>query len=423
MITYNYFGKEQKVYYDKLENGLDVYIIPNKKLDKFHIEMVVKYGSEIEKVKLSDGKELTIPHGTAHFLEHKMFDMEEDDGISYFAKLGLYANAGTNYYSTRYFIDGNNHFKEGLDYLLNMIFTPYINDDTVKKEYGIIEQEIKMYDDEPFWIIDNYFRESFYQNILKYKISGTIDDIHQIDSYVLNKVYEIFYKPSNMFLVISGNVSYSKTIEIIKNNKKLNKHFSKEKISFEEKKETSNVVSEYRELKLNILIPKVRYAFKFDLNDFKYQDKNKLRYYLNLIFAFLFEDGSIFDEEIVEKKIATYYYLDHFRKDNIYTLDIEGESLYADLFKEEVDKTLENISINEADFERIKKIWYSIIIRSLDNPIVLADSIVTEILLNDKYVDEKDIIDSLKYSDLRNIIKELNFKNKTFMLILPKEEK
>ena len=29
MITYNYFGKEQKIYYEKLPNGLDVYVVPN----------------------------------------------------------------------------------------------------------------------------------------------------------------------------------------------------------------------------------------------------------------------------------------------------------------------------------------------------------------------------------------------------------
>ena len=422
MKIFNYFGKEQRVYYEKLDNGLEIYVVPNKNIKRYHIEAVTKYGSEIEKVKLSNGKYLSIPHGTAHFLEHKMFDMEEGDGISYLSLLSIYANAGTNYFSTRYYIDGKKHFKEGFEYFLKMIFTPYFNQESIEKEMGIIEEEIKMYDDEPFWIIDEHFRDSFYKNILKNKISGTKEDIHEINSELLNQIYNIFYQPSNMFLVISGNVSLKKTFDIIKNNKELNSpRITNKEIVYDMKKEPREVINEYREMKLNIAFPKVRYAFKFDLNDFSYKDKPVLRYYLNLIFSTLFGEGSLFDEEIIEKKLATYYFIDHFRKDNIYTFDIEGESEYADLFKEEVDKTLKNIYIEEEDFLRIKKTWYSLIIKSLDKPEIVADSIITDILLNNKYTDEKEIIDSLKYEEVNDIVKEINFNNKTFMLSLPKE--
>ena len=420
-MVYSYFGKEQKVYYEKLQNGLEVFVLPNRNINRFHVELVTKFGSEIEKVKLDNGKYLTIPSGTAHFLEHKMFDMEEIDGLSYLAKLGIYSNAGTNYYSTRYYLDGNKNFKEGLEYLLKMIYTPYINDDTVNKEMGIIEEEIKMYDDEPMWIMDSYFRENFYQNILKKNIAGTVTSIHEITSDILNKIYDIFYQPSNMFLVVSGNVSYKKIMDILNNSKELNARITNKEIIYEKKYEKREVLNEYYELKLNIITTKFRYGFKFDLNDFTYSNKTVLRYYLNLVFMALFGEGSTFDEIVPEKRLASSFYVDHFRKDNIYTLDFDGESEYADLFKDEVDKTLKNIDISMEDFERVKKIWYSVIIKGLDNIEVVANSIVSDIMINGKYQDEKKIIDSLKYDELKSIIKELNFNNKTFMLVLPKE--
>ena len=421
MKTFHYFGMEQKVFYEKLDNELDVYIVPNKNIKKFHIEMITKYGSDIEKVKLSDGTFLTIPHGSAHFLEHKVFDMEDESAISHFAKMGLYSNAGTNYFSTHYYVEGSKHFKDALEYLLKMIYTPYITDDTVNKEMGIIAEEIKMYDDEPFWLIDEQFRKCFYKNIMQDKIAGTEDDIHTITSDILNKVFDIFYQPSNMFMVISGNVEVKKILNILKENSYLNNHFIKKTIVYQEKKEPKEVVNEYYRMELNVSIPKFRYAFKFDLNDFKYHDKNILRYYLDLIFSVLFGDGSDFEEMVTEKKLVTYFFDDHFKKDNIYTLDFEGESEYADLFKEEVDKQLMNITINESDFERIKKVWYSLMIRSLDNPDAIAASLISNILLNHQYIDEKNIIDNLKYEDLKEIIKDLNFNNKTFVLVLPKE--
>ncbi len=422
MITYHYFGKEQKVLYEKLENGLEVYILPNKNVNSFHIEIVTKYGSEIEKVKLLDSNEyLTIPAGTAHFLEHKLFDMEDEDAISHFAKYGLYTNAGTNYFSTRYYVDGNKHFNVALDYLLKMVYTPYISDETVNKEMGIIEEEIKMYEDEPIWILDDGLREVLYQNILKEKIAGTVASIHKINSDILNKVYNIFYQPSNMFMVVSGNVSPKKVMDIITNNKEINSHITNKEIIYEEKEETKDVLEEYKEIKWNIFVPKLRYAFKLDLNDFSYPDKRLLRQYLDIIFTVLFGDGSPFDEEVLEKNIVSYFFLDHMKNKNIYTFDLEAESEYADLFKEVVDRTLSNINITREDFERAKKVWLSLMIRCLDNIEMMANAIINDILLNDVYQDAKELLDKLRYEELEKIINEIDINNNSFVLMLPKE--
>ncbi len=422
MMTYHYFGKEQKVLYEKLDNGFEVYILPNKNINKFHIEIVTKYGSEIEKVKLLDSDEyLNIPSGTAHFLEHKIFDMEEEDAISHFAKYGLYTNAGTNYFSTRYYVDGNKNFKEALDYLLKMVYTPYISDETVNKEMGIIEEEIKMYDDEAIWILDDGLREALFQNILQKKIAGTVSSIHEITSDILNKVYNIFYQPSNMFMVVSGNVSPKKILDIIKNNREINRHITKKEIIYKEKKEFREVQEEYKEIRWNVCIPKLRYAFKLDLNDFNYPDKRLLRYYLDIIFTVLFGDSSSFDETVIERNIVSYFYLDHFKNKNIYTFDLEAESEYADLFKDEVDKTLKNINITEEDFLRAKKVWISLMIRSLDNIEALANAVINDILLYDTYQDEKDYLDKLNYQELIKIVKEININNNSFVLMLPKE--
>ena len=420
MMMYHYLGKEQRVYYEHLDNGLKVFILPNKNVAKFHIEIVTKYGSEIARTQLLDSnKYIDIPAGTAHFLEHKLFDMEEEDGISHFAKYGLYTNAGTNYFSTRFYVDGNKNFKEALSYLLKMVYTPYITNETVNKEMGIIEEEIKMYDDEAIWVLDEALRESLYKNILQEKIAGTVESIHEINSDILNEVYNIFYQPSNMFLIVSGNVSKKTVLDILQNSEELNNHITKKDIKYEIKKETSEVLSEYKEIRWNICIPKVRYALKFDLNDFKYSDKRLLRFYLDIIFSILFGDGSIFDENVLEQNIVNYFY--HFKNDNIYTLDLEAESEYADLFKEEVDKTLKNIVIKEEDFLRVKKVWLSLMIRCLDNIEMLSNYIINDLLLNDSYIDEKELIDKLSFNDIKEIIKDLDFSNKSFILMLPKE--
>ena len=87
MIKYNFFGKEQKIYYEKLDNGLDIFLIPNKKVKKYHLEISVKYGSEIEEfIPIKEKEYYKLPLGVAHFLEHKMFDMENSDPFDFYGK-------------------------------------------------------------------------------------------------------------------------------------------------------------------------------------------------------------------------------------------------------------------------------------------------------------------------------------------------
>ena len=87
-----------------------------------------------------------------------------------------------------------------------MVYTPYFVKDKIKSELDIISEEIKMYDDEPDWIIDYEAKKSLFEKVLQEKIAGTCETIKEITPEILEKTYELFYQPSNMFLIASGNV-------------------------------------------------------------------------------------------------------------------------------------------------------------------------------------------------------------------------
>ena len=422
MITYNYFGKEQKVYYEKMDNGLDVYIVPNRKKGNYYVELVTRYGSNIQEFKPFDSSEyLKLPLGIAHFLEHKIFDEEEGDAFSFYSKTGTYLNAGTNYFCTRYYIDGKRKLNENLDYLLNMVYTPYFVDDKIEKEKGIINEEIRMYDDEPEWILDDVTRKNIFYTSISNKIAGTCESISNIDADILKKVYDVFYQPSNMFLIACGNIKPKDIINTVKNNKAINGRITNQEIIYKCEKENKSVPKEYTYLESNIIIPKLSYTYKFDLDELPFE-RLFSRLYLNLLFTHLFGETSFFNEKVISQKIATDFYMDHLSFDNIYTLTIEAESEYADLFKEEVDKTINNINIQEEDFNRIKKIWISIVIRSLDNKESLACSIVDDLIKDNKIYDQYELIKKMEYQDLLILINKLDLNNKSFVLMMPKEK-
>ncbi len=417
-----YFGKEQKVYYEKLNNGLEVYIVPNNNHDNYHIEVVTKYGSSIKEfIPINENNYLKLPLGVAHFLEHKMFDMKDYDAFEFYSKTGTYINAGTNYFYTKYYIDGKKGLKKNLAFLLDMVFTAYITEDKVNSEKGIIEEEIKMYDDEADWILDHESKKDLFYTTVNEKIAGTPESIQDINADILERTYDTFYQPSNMFIVATGKVNTKDIMDIIKNNQSLKHKKTNNEIKCKKVKEDLTVQKEYSLLEENIIVPKLSYSYKFDLDSMG-KDRLITRLYLSLLFTHLFGETSKFNEKVLENELAINFYMDHLNFDNIYTLSIEAESEYADLFKDEVDKTLDNISILEEDFNRIKKIWISIVIRSLDNKENLAYSIVDDIIRDGKIHDQLELINKLEYSELLNIIKKLNLNNKSFVLMVPKDK-
>ena len=420
MIVYNYFRKEQKIYYEKLENGLDVYVIPNKIGKNYHIELVSKFGSNIKKYKsINDHKYHNIPLGLAHFLEHKTFDMEGQDGIALFSENGVYANASTSYTCTKYYLDGKSNIKKNLSDLLTMVCTPYLTDENIQNEMGIITEEINMYEDEVEFVHDYEMRKCLFKNNYNEKIAGTPETIKKINTKILLDVYETFYQPSNMFLVVSGNVTFKKIIDIVKNNTALNKRKSNYPVIYEELREEKNIVSEYKEIKLSVIIPKVKYAFKFDLNDFDIENKILVKVYLSVLFAYLFGEGSNFDEKIMNSQISSSFYYEHMAFQNIYAICLTAESEYADLFINEVDNCLNNINMKEEDFIRIKKVWYSAIIRSIDNIISMAEGLTQDVLQGEEKIDFKDLLDKIDFKTMQKIINKLDFNNKAVVLMLP----
>ena len=75
------------------------------------------------------------PYGTAHFLEHKMFEQKDGvDPFTFYSERGCDANANTSNLKTTYLFSGANSFEENLNYLLDYVQSPYFTDENVEKD-------------------------------------------------------------------------------------------------------------------------------------------------------------------------------------------------------------------------------------------------------------------------------------------------
>ncbi|MEA4911494.1 MAG: pitrilysin family protein [Oscillospiraceae bacterium] len=196
----------ERYYEYHMENGLTVLVCPKPEKSGCFAMLGARIGSATGDFLLG-GQRVTVPAGVAHFLEHKLFESEQGDAFTLFAKTGANANAYTSYDRTCYLFGASVNVLDSLAILVDFVSHPHFTAATVQKEQGIIGQEIKMYDDSAEWVLYTSVLRSLYKELpLREDIAGTVETIAQITPQTLYDCYDAFYRPANMVLSVCGNV-------------------------------------------------------------------------------------------------------------------------------------------------------------------------------------------------------------------------
>ena len=198
---------DEVLYTETLENGLTVLVLPRKGFSKSLAYFMTDYGSVHTHFSL-DGTEYHAPAGVAHYLEHKLFDMPGGRDVSAeFAQLGAMTNAFTSYDMTAYYFSCTAHFDKCLKLLLEFVSTPYFTEESVRKEQGIIDQEIGMNADAPDSVVfENMVQRLYHTHPIRVPILGTSETIREITPETLHLCHRAFYTPGNMLLCVVGDV-------------------------------------------------------------------------------------------------------------------------------------------------------------------------------------------------------------------------
>ncbi len=207
----------EKYYEAKHPSGLKVVIVPKAHKKAFAL-FGTRYGSIHRTFKTDKDKDfVTVPDGIAHFLEHKLFENEDgSDTFNHFAANGASCNAFTSNEMTAYLFSATDRYYENLKILLDFVTKPYFTPETVQKEMGIIGQEIRMGQDEPFHQLYYGLLDALFVNHnVKIDIAGTEETISQITSDILYRCYHTFYNLHNMLLVLCGPWDKKKVKEVM----------------------------------------------------------------------------------------------------------------------------------------------------------------------------------------------------------------
>ncbi|EEV06322.1 peptidase M16 family protein [Staphylococcus aureus subsp. aureus 65-1322] len=209
---------DERVFEQELENGLRLFIIPKPGFQKTFVTYTTQFGSLDNQFKpLGQDQFVTVPDGVAHFLEHKLFEKEEEDLFTAFAEENAQANAFTSFDRTSYLFSATDNIENNIKRLLTMVETPYFTKETVDKEKGIIAEEIKMYQEQPgYKLMFNTLRAMYQQHPIRVDIAGSVESIYDITKDDLYLCYETFYHPSNMVLFVVGDVDPEAICRIVK---------------------------------------------------------------------------------------------------------------------------------------------------------------------------------------------------------------
>ena len=410
----------EDIYYEKLENGLDVYLYVNKNIHNNYVTFTTKYGSIYNEFTDNEGKMIKVPKGIAHFLEHKVFALENDpQPEEYYGKYGCLTNAYTTFKNTTYLFSGTNNLFDNVAYLLDFVQSIYLTDENVESEKGIITQEINMCNDRPSDILYDKIRANTIKvNPFKDSIIGKVSDIKSINRELLLKCYNRFYHPSNMFLVVTGNFDKDKMLEVIKENQS-KKEFDKiPEYKVKEYDEPDKVVKDKEIVKCNTNIPKMAYSIKIAKDKFDI-DKRKLSIYMFIIFNLLFGDTSKFDEECKKNGIITntlYYNILDIDSHYIVSLINTGDK-YEELIKQ-IDNEFKNIDFDEREIERKKKVLISNEVFSYENIEMVNDMIVDNVIF-DNHIEDNiiELIKSINIDELNEIVDRIDFSNKSIVIL------
>lgn len=148
-----------------------------------------------------------VPSGTAHFLEHELFEDEAGDVSDRFAAMGASTNAMTGFVGTTYVASTTGDMLPTLKLLLEFVQHPVFDAERIDRERGVIAQEIRMYDDDPDWRAFAGLLECLYaRHPVRDNIAGTVKTIAEIDAEVLTRCHAAAYRPDNLCLAVSGPV-------------------------------------------------------------------------------------------------------------------------------------------------------------------------------------------------------------------------
>lgn len=406
-------------YYDiDHPSGLKILVMPKENYSSTYAIFATKYGSIDTMIQMSDGSFKEIPEGTAHFLEHKLFESEDLDAFERFAKTGASANAYTSFERTGYLFSCSANFKKNLEILLDFVQNPYFTQATVEKEQGIIGQEIDMYKDAPDWeVMFNCLRTMYHNLPVRIDIAGTQESIAQITAKTLYGCYDNFYNLHNMVLAVAGNADVDEIIEVAdKVLKPVEGKMAQRKVI----DEPEEVIDNYIEEKLSVATPQFMFGFKesWDTPERTTKEEISMEILLDMISGQSSElYKRLFDGKLINNSFGFEYFTGFGYSCVLFAGESNDPKKVAEEIVGEIGRFRET-GFDKTAFERTKKKLYGRMIMGMNDIEGLANNMAVSYFAGEDVFTDFEIFKTVTLDDVNDIFKKTLDENRSVLSVI-----
>ncbi|MDF2800545.1 MAG: ymxG [Anaerocolumna sp.] len=199
----------------KLSNGITVVIETMPYLRSAAFGIWVKVGS---------GDENDKNNGISHIIEHMLFKGTKNRTAKKIAddmaRIGGDINAYTSKECTSFYaVTLDEHLPVAIEILGDMLNNSLIDEKALKKEKGVIIEEIDMYDDSPEDLVHEMLQMKIWdKHPLGYQISGTKENVKAVTRDEIIAFMDKYYVGDNMVISVAGNFNEEEIFNVIESN-------------------------------------------------------------------------------------------------------------------------------------------------------------------------------------------------------------
>ena len=161
-------------------------------------------------------------HGLTHFIEHALFKGTRRRSVAQIAAEGDALGGNLDAFTGREmvgFYDNvlDDHLIQAFDLIADVVTSPAFDPRELKKERGVIIEEIKMVEDTPDDLIFDLFCSNYYpKHPLGRPILGTPKTLSSFQNGVVETYYGEIYCPNNLVIAAAGNVEHNQIVKLAK---------------------------------------------------------------------------------------------------------------------------------------------------------------------------------------------------------------
>jgi len=397
----------------KTKNGLQYYIFPQKDFGEKMAAIVIRRGANHLFWKGKDGEDIRFPQGTAHFIEHKLFQQKWGDAFLKLTRNGASANAFTDGDKTVYYFTCREKFMGNLQLLLDFVQNPYFTEEDTEREKDIIASEITMYEDDPGWVAYYQMLNGMYEtHPIKNRIAGTVETVGQITAEILQKAYETYYTTEHMALVCAGDVPVRGVRDAAE---KMPERKTDARVYFPAEK--LEILEKYQERKMGLSRPHFQIGCK--LPPMGRENWLRGRIAMGFLLELLAGESSPFfqkayKKEFLDEPLGTAFFCGEGYAFAAFSGTGEHPEETAELLSREW-KWLQENGLQWSDFQRIRKKMLGRFLRRLDSPVSLCMGQIEWAMMGATAAEVMDCIKTLPMAEAEKLLQNA-FSDTTMVL-------